>query len=74
MSDYTLYVKPGCPFCTQAISDLDSKGIYYKLVVADAEILDELCMTSGIKTVPQLFNSNAFIGDSAQLRQILDWL
>ena len=37
MTEPTLYIKPGCPWCDDAIDYLDSKGIRYKTVVVSGD-------------------------------------
>jgi glutaredoxin len=71
MSEYKLYVKVGCPYCSQAMLDLQKAGITYSTVVVSYEKQVELSATSGITTVPQLFNGTEFIGDSVQIREKL---
>lgn len=43
MSDVVVYVKDGCPYCAQMVSELDEKGVAYskKNVSVDKEALQE---------------------------------
>lgn len=37
MTEPTLYIKPGCPWCEDVIDYLDKKGIAYKPVIVSGD-------------------------------------
>lgn len=51
-----LYVKKGCPWCSEAISFLDGYGVEYRLqdVASDAAAFDEMKRKSGQSKTPTL--------------------
>lgn len=51
-----LYVKPGCPWCHEAIEFLDGHGIGYRLrdVISDPQAMDEMRRKSGQAKAPTL--------------------
>jgi glutaredoxin 3 len=51
-----LYVKQGCPWCTEAVEFLDEHGIGYRLkeVADDADALAEMQRKSGQTKAPTL--------------------
>ncbi len=51
-----LYVKPGCPWCDEAVAFLDGHGVSYRLqdVVADPAAYAEMRRKSGQEKVPTL--------------------
>jgi glutaredoxin len=51
-----LYVKKGCPWCTEAVEYLDEHGIGYRLkdVTSDAPAFEEMHRLSGQTKAPTL--------------------
>ena len=51
-----LYIKPGCPWCHEAIDYLDQQGITYETidVLADREKMREMIDLSGQSKTPTL--------------------
>lgn len=51
-----LYIKPGCPWCRDAIAWLDAKGISYQLidVLSDQSAYEEMIALSGQTKTPTL--------------------
>ena len=51
-----LYVKPGCPYCTEVISFLDEHGVSYtqKDVIRDPAAFEEMKAKSGQTKAPTL--------------------
>ena len=51
-----LYIKPGCPWCHEAIDYLDQEGITYETidVLADREKMREMIDLSGQSKTPTL--------------------
>lgn len=51
-----LYIKPGCPWCHQAMDYLDQHGISYQRinVLSDREKMREMVELSGQKKTPTL--------------------
>ncbi|MGE9270143.1 MAG: glutaredoxin family protein [Verrucomicrobiales bacterium] len=52
----TLYVKPGCPWCIEVMSFLDSKGIAYEKVVVSGnpEAMQAMIDLSGQSKAPTM--------------------
>ena len=79
---YTVYSKPACPFCDQAKSLLESKNLPYEVInldVGQPKIQGEkyisredlLAKIPTARTMPQIFNGEAYIGGFTELRQSL---
>jgi monothiol glutaredoxin len=51
-----LFIKPGCPWCDEAIDWLDQQGIDYEVldVVADSEARREMHELTGQKRAPSI--------------------
>jgi glutaredoxin len=51
-----LYIKPGCPWCTEVVAFMSEHGIGYreKNIAADAEARAEMLKKSGQPKVPTL--------------------
>ena len=51
-----LYIKPGCPWCREAVEWLDAKGISYQTidVLSDKSAYDEMIALSGQTKTPTL--------------------
>lgn len=55
-SDWILYVKPGCPWCTEAVDYLDDLGYEYRQVnvLRDADAFQRMKELSGQRLTPTL--------------------
>ncbi len=55
-SDWVLYVKPGCPWCTEAVDYLDERGFKYQQanVLRDAAAFQRMKDLSGQRLTPTL--------------------
>lgn len=60
-----LYVKPGCPWCTEAVAFLDDHGVGYRLkdVVRDAAAFTEMQTKSGQTKAPTLDWNGKILAD-----------
>ncbi len=56
--DFILYTKNFCPYCTRAKDLLKSRKFLYKEIDVqnNPDIRELLVMTTGMKTVPQIFD------------------
>lgn len=58
----TIYSKKYCPFCNQAKSLLNSKGISFKEVKVDEDTESrEFLMAEGHRTVPQIYKDGKLL-------------
>ena len=54
---YTLYVKPGCPFCARVLKIIDEKGIDVTIKeTTEPGVVEELIAHGGKKQVPYLID------------------
>lgn len=60
-----LYIKPGCPWCTDVVDYLDRKGIAYDSVnvSADREAMREMIALSGQSKAPTMDWNGAVLAD-----------
>ena len=60
-----LYVKPGCPWCTEAVEFLDGHGIGYRLkdVVRDSAAFAEMQRKSGQTKAPTMDWNGKILAD-----------
>ena len=65
-----VYTRPTCIWCIRAKELLNSKGIPFKnLDINDDELREELKVKApGIKTIPQIFIGDHYIGGNDQLQ------
>tara|TARA_R110000744_G_scaffold290448_1_gene401194 strand:+ start:443 stop:706 length:264 start_codon:yes stop_codon:yes gene_type:complete len=73
----TIYGKPQCGFCTKAkaLADSYSMEYVYKDVTNSVEIMSEMKDRAGtvvIKTVPQIFIRNEYIGGYTQFAKYIE--
>ena len=79
---FTVYSKPDCGFCDKAKSLLSSKQIQYDEIIVDTGsepvqgkkyvTVDELRkLIPNVRSVPQIFRENEYIGGYEALRKIL---
>ncbi|MDT6939547.1 glutaredoxin 3 [Brucella pseudogrignonensis] len=64
MTDITIYTRPGCPYCTRAVSLLKNKGVEFNEINAGAtpELRAEMQERSGRNTFPQIFVGSVHVG------------
>jgi glutaredoxin 3 len=65
MAEIVIYTKPGCPYCSSALSLLNRKGVEFTEIVAsnDPEKKAEMVEKSGGRaTFPQIFINGQHIG------------
>ncbi|WP_339873616.1 glutaredoxin 3 [uncultured Brevundimonas sp.] len=73
MPDVTIYTKPGCPYCTMALSLLKKKGTVPTEIVAsrDPAKKQEMIQRSGGRmTFPQVFIGDTHVGGSDELHAL----
>ncbi|TQV81282.1 GrxA family glutaredoxin [Exilibacterium tricleocarpae] len=75
MAQYTIFGRQGCGFCVQAQAILDQRQLPYRYVdIHKAGISrEDLATTIGreVKTVPQIFHGQTYIGGFTDLREHL---
>jgi glutaredoxin 3 len=65
-----IYVFEGCPYCINALSLLEEKGITFEKTVVnrgDSKTREELKARSGMNTFPQIFHNDKIIGGFSEL-------
>lgn len=68
----TIYGKPNCSYCVQAKGLLDAKCIPYEYVdVTQDEVAREKLVSSGFRTVPQIFECDTHIGGYTELQEYI---
>ncbi|WP_263078949.1 GrxA family glutaredoxin [Endozoicomonas sp. Mp262] len=71
MERFTVFGRPGCGFCVQAKTVLERKGLPFRYVDIHEEGLtaEDLEKTIGkpVKTVPQVFHGQQYIGGFQEL-------
>ena len=72
MKNIPVYSTHNCPWCVQAKTLLQSKGLDYEEIniSADAEHMLEIVERSGRRTVPQIFIDDESIGGFVELSEI----
>ncbi len=67
-----LYIKPGCPWCTQAVGYLNEQGFHYEPidVLSDPASYDEMKRLSGQSLTPTLVVHD---GDPGNLKILPDF-
>lgn len=75
MSLPTLYIKPGCPWCTEATTELDRQGIKYRTVdvISDPAAFAEMQQISRQTKAPVLNYHGDILADfgAAELKPFL---
>lgn len=69
MANVIVYTKDYCPYCDRAKALLEQKGQAYreiKLSTSSDEFI-ELAQKTGMRTVPQIFINDEFIGGYTEL-------
>jgi glutaredoxin 3 len=64
MAHVTIYTRPGCGYCTRAVSLLEQKGADFTEIEAgyDPALRSEMMQRSGRATFPQIFVGETHIG------------
>ena len=64
MAHVTIYTRPGCGYCTRAVSLLEQKGVEFTEIEAgyDPALRAEMMQRSGRATFPQIFVGETHIG------------
>lgn len=64
MAHVTIYTRPGCGYCSRALSLLEQKGADFTEVHAgfDPALRQEMMQRSGRATFPQIFVGDTHIG------------
>ena len=76
-ADWVLYIKPGCPWCVEAVAYLDDHGYKYHQVnvLRDAEAFQRMRDLSGQRLTPTLSidDGNLLLADfdTSQLEKFL---
>ena len=69
---FTVYGKPGCPYCTEAIKLLEDSSYSYRYVdISEDKGAREYVVSLGVKTVPQVFHSDNHVGGYDELSQYM---
>jgi glutaredoxin 3 len=71
MKDVTMYSWDYCPFCIRAKRLLDDKGIVFKEIKLDGRNAEMIALIekTGMRTVPQIFVGDHFIGGFTELAE-----
>ncbi len=73
MADVVLYTKPGCPYCSAALSLLKRKGADFTEIVASndpAKKAEMVKKANGKSTFPQIFIDGKHVGGSDDLHAL----
>ncbi len=72
MTKIKIYSKTTCPACVMAKDILDKKGATYEEIILDnkPKEVQELISKTGMKTVPQIFINDEFIGGCSDLMDL----
>lgn len=72
MTKIKIYSKTSCPACVMAKDILNKKGAAYEEIILDnkPEEIQELISRTGMKTVPQIFINEEFIGGCSDLMDL----
>lgn len=73
MADVVLYTKPGCPYCSAALSLLKRKGAEYTEIVASndpARKAEMVQKSGGRSTFPQVFIDGKHVGGCDDLHSL----
>lgn len=67
---FTILGRPGCTYCSQAADLLDQHGIEHEYInIYDMPFLITLLRSSGLSTVPQIYDTKGFhIGGFTELK------
>lgn len=73
MGPVTIYTMQQCPYCEAAKSLLKSRGIAFEVILlseSDDAAWEALYRRSLLKTVPQIFSGDQFIGGFVELASL----
>ena len=72
MSKVRMYSKKVCPFCVRAKNLLNRKGVEIEEIMMDGKFdeLAELVAKTGMRTVPQIFIGDHFVGGYQELAEL----
>ena len=72
MKDVTIYSADWCPYCNRAKKLLENKNIPYKEINVDQEegAREKIIAQTGMKTIPQIFIGDHFVGGFSELSAI----
>jgi glutaredoxin len=69
---FSLYVKPGCPYCADAIETVISKNIAHKVIELKTEKRrEDIKKKHNYSTFPQIFFKKTFIGGNDEFQAIV---
>lgn len=73
ISNFTVYSKPGCPWCAMVEHELSMRGETFDLIVlrTDQE-RQEFKLKHDIKTFPQVFMGTTRLGGYDDTKRVLD--
>lgn len=74
MSKIKVYSADYCPYCDRAKRLLESKGAAYEEIRVDLnpDEKDRIIQLTGMKTIPQIFINEEFVGGYAELKALDD--
>lgn len=72
MPNVKMYSKKVCPFCVRAKNLFKQKGIEVEEILLDGKFdeLAELVAKTGMRTVPQIFIGDHFVGGYTELAEL----
>jgi len=72
MPKVIIYSKTTCPACIKAKDIMEEKGVQYKEIILDnkPDELKDLIDKTNMRTVPQIFINDEFIGGCSDLMQL----
>jgi len=72
MQKVIIYSKTTCPACIKAKDIMEEKGVQYKEIILDnkPDELKDLIDKTNMRTVPQIFINDEFIGGCSDLMQL----
>lgn len=72
MKNVTIYSTDWCPYCQKAKKLLESKGVKYDEINVDQKpnLREEIVAKTGMKTIPQIFIGDHFVGGYSELSKL----
>jgi glutaredoxin 3 len=72
MAEITMYSTGTCPYCVQAQTLLERKGVTVNKIMVDQQPqeLELMIARSGRRTVPQIFINEKHVGGFSELHQL----
>jgi len=74
-TDYTVFGRASCPYCTKAVDLLERNSSNYSYVSLDSHpesLKETLKEYLNWKTVPMIFRYGSFVGGFTELKDLLD--